>query len=145
MVSYNTFYQGCFYFCVATIIATVCINFAGELGVFGVTFSTGVPTSGQNASAIFTLMTGLTGGMEFMWGLAIAGGFIGSVMLTYISRTTTPIAIFLFSSVFWTSYLRATSVVAYGGYIPESILTIAFVGMFCMFAGAIIGMLSGSG
>lgn len=142
-MNFSTLYQNCFYFCVVIIIATLSINFVSGLMVFsGAPIVMGVDV-GDNSTNAFTMLTGLSGGMEYMWGLAVGTGLAITSFIAWSTHSTAPIAVWLFSTVFWTSYLRAISIT--GGFIPGDFLLIGTVGLSCMFVGAVIGIFGGSG
>jgi len=143
----GSYFQLALYFTIGILIFTLCVNFVDGMGVFTVEGSPvhidkGVSVSG-NASNIFYQFTGLTGGMEYVWGLGISLAALGSVALAWATKQTIPIGIFVFSSVFWTSWIRCWSI--FTGVIPDEFLTIAHVVMLMIFAGAIAGLLSGGG
>lgn len=141
-MEWATLYRGCFWFCIAITAITLSISFVSGMEIFGEHIEMGINTSG-NSTTIFTQLSGLTGGLEYMWGLAIGVGLALTSVIAYATNSTTPIGIYLFAIVFWTSYTRGISIV--NGYIPASFLLIGTVMMLFMFSGAVIGMLSGSG
>ena len=86
--------------------------------------------------------------MSNIWSLAFTGILAGggiSILLAWATHSTTPIGIYIFSAVFWTSYLSTFSIFATGGYIPADFLNMFHVGSILLFTAAVIGMLTGSG
>ena len=138
----GTLFQACFYFCVVVTIVTLCVSFISSTEIFGEHIEMGVDMSG-NSTTIFTKLSGLTDGFEYMWGLAVGVGLAVTSVIAYATRSTTPIGIYIFASVFWTSYAKAISITQ--GYVPDQFLLIGTVTMLFIFTGAVIGMLSGSG
>jgi len=144
-LKFGSLFQACFYFCLAVAIATLFINIVQGLNVFGnPDIGQGVVIGG-NESNVFTSLTGLTGGFEYVWGLAVGLGLAGSAILAWATHSTIPIGVYLFGTLFWTSYSRLISVISIGDYIPADFLLGITVAMMFLFAGAVIGMLSGGG
>lgn len=138
----NTFFQLCIYFCICMIVLTLSINFINGLDIFE-TVETGVGISGDSDN-IFSQLTGLTGGMEFIWLAVTSLAGVGAVLLATFMHSAIPVGAYLFSVVFWTSYGRSLSVLS-GLYIPSDFLLIGTVAMLFIWAGALAGMFSGSG
>lgn len=87
-------------------------------------------------------------GMGDIWDIALYGtiaGGVGAILLAYLTHSTTPIGIYIFGAVFWTSYLKTFSIFATGGYIPVDFLNLFHVGSVLLFIAVVIGMLTGSG
>lgn len=141
-MEWSTLYRGCFWFCVAITVITLSISFVSGTEIFGEHIEMGIDTSG-NSTTVFTQLSGLTGGLEYMWGLAVGVGLAITSVIAYATHSTTPIGIYLFATIFWTSYSRGISIVQ--EYIPDDFLLIGTVAMLFLFTGAVIGMLSGSG
>lgn len=124
------------------IVLTLSINFINGLDIFE-TVETGVGISGDSDN-IFSQLTGLTGGMEFIWLAVTSLAGVGAVLLATFMHSAIPVGAYLFSVVFWTSYGRSLSVLS-GLYIPSDFLLIGTVAMLFIWAGALAGMFSGSG
>ena len=139
----SNFFQTCLYFCLCMIIVTLCINFVDGLGVFPTPIESGVDVSGSSDD-IFTKLTNIKGGLKYVWAFAIGTGLAVAGLVAWVTHSTIPFGIYLFSAVFWTSYGRALSIV-YTWHIPGDFLVIGTVLMLFLFAGAVAGMLSGSG
>jgi len=143
MSKFSTLYQSCFYFCLAITIATLFINFVDGLDLFGNANIEIGADIGNNATNAFTQITGLTGGFEYFWGLAVGVGLAVTSVIAYATQSTTPIGVYLFGTLFWTSYTRLLSIT--GGFIPDSFELGVTVALMLLFAGAVVGMLSGGG
>ncbi len=83
--------------------------------------------------------------MASLWALAIGVGAIGAIALVFISKQISPIGIYIFSTVFWTSWLKMNSVININGVMPVELMVIFTVAALFLFIAAIIGMLTGSG
>ena len=143
-MKFGSIFQACFYFCLAIAIATLFINVVQGLNVFSnPNIETGV-NLGSNASNAFTAITGLTGGLEYFWGLSVGVGLAITGIIAYATHSTIPIGIYLFGTLFWTSYTRLISII--GGYnIPGDFIMGITVALMILFAGAVVGLLSGGG
>ena len=139
----GTLFQTCLYFCLCIIIITLCINFVDGLNVFPTPIEAGFDASGSSDN-IFSSLTNLGGGLEYVWLLALGGGLAVTGFTMLITHSTIPLGVYLFSAVFWTSYVRVLAVI-YTWYIPSDFLVIGTVVMLFLFAGAVAGMLGGSG
>ena len=153
----STFYQTSIYICLCVIAVNLSFAFITGLGVFGTTAYEGMEI-GDTTAEIVEDYTGLNAtteggneytGMDALWVIA-AGSAIGGIagfFLSWATKTSVFMAIGLFSGVFWSSYLNSLSVINAGGYL-DSILGFILIGtvlMVFVFAGAVIGMLGGSG
>lgn len=142
-MKFSTLFHSCFYFCLAIAIGTLFINFVQGMGVFGnPNIQTGISV-GSDSGNVFTMITGLSGGLEYFWGLAVGVGLAVTSIIAYATRSTTPIGVYLFGTLFWTSYTRLIGIT--GSYIPGDFLLGVTVALMLLFAGAVIGMLSGGG
>jgi len=88
-------------------------------------------------------ITGLSGGLSVLWLGVIGLGGIGATLLSGITGQTTPLAVFIFGEVFWTSWIR--SFAALGSYIPPEMSLLFTVPVVFIFVGAVIGILGYSG
>jgi len=139
-----TFYRTCIYLCVVLIIFTLSINFVNALGVFSSYDASPTEESLTTENALEQI-SGLSGGMEYIWGLAIGLGAGATMFLVYLSKQISPLGIYLFSSIFWTSWLKMNTVININGVIPAELIMLFTVGAMFIFIAAIIGMLTGSG
>jgi len=119
-------------------------SFIAGLGIFPSV--SGIGTEVETEGDALTVLTGLDDpNMNSIW-LGVTGlTFLGAVGLAFITKTITPIGIHVFSLVFWTSWIRMSSVLSYGGFIPVDLLLVATVAVMFVFIAAIVGMLTGSG
>ena len=153
MKELNTFLQICIYISVALILFTLCVNFVSALDVFQTTVETGIVITGSSDN-IFSELTGLDGGMEFVWSIVLTITGVLSVGAAILMHSAIPIGAYLFSAVFWTSYNRCISVVN----VPVSegvllfsteplslFLMIISVGILFLWGAAIVGIFTGSG
>ena len=62
-----------------------------------------------------------------------------------MTQSTNMIGVWLFSSVFWTSYNNAISVIDVNSWIPGDFLLMFTVAFLFLWVGAVIGILTGSG
>ena len=143
----GSLFQVAFFFVVAIMVFTLCVNFVDGLGVFSsegtpIYIDKGLEAEG-NASDVFASITGLDGGMQYVWGLGITLAALGSVALAWATGQTTPIGVYIFSAVFWTSWIRCFSI--FETIVPTELTMIAHIIMLFIFAGAIAGVLSGGG
>ena len=154
----GTFYQTCSYICMVLIAVNLAFAFVVGLGVFGDNFAGGIQTTDDTGGMVdeFTNVSASTDtasytGMDALW-IIIGGSVIGTaggLFLGYITHSSVFVGIGLFSGVFWSSYLNSLGILYIGGFIQPladvGFILIGSVLMIFMFAGAIIGMLSGSG
>jgi len=139
-----SFFRTCIYLCLTLIVFTLAINFVNEMGAFNA-------YEAQPTEEIVTVdnaleqISGLEGGMASLWGLAVGIGLAGAVVLVFISKQISPIGIYLFSTVFWTSWIRMNTVININGAMPVELMALFTVAALFLFVAAIIGMLTGSG
>lgn len=148
-INLNTFFQVAVYICIALLLLTLAINFVNATGAFPIEVSTSVATEGQNTTNIFNDITGLTGGMEYIWLTVLSITGIGAIAVAVLMHSTTPIGVWLFSSVFWTSYGRMIGTINITGVFDvdpmASFLVMGTVSILFIWTAAIIGMFTGSG
>jgi len=153
MKELNTFLQISIYISIALIIFTLCVNFVSALDVYQTTVETGIVTTGSSDN-IFSEITGLSGGMEYVWGIVLTITGVLSVGAAILMHSAIPIGAYLFSAIFWTSYNRCIAVVNVpiggGAFLfstePLSLfLTIVTVGILFLWGAAIVGIFTGSG
>lgn len=139
------------------IIFTLAVNFIVGLGIYGAAPEYGFDVDVQDPDSAFADLTTLTDGqgavgIDALWaviGGSVAGLGVG-VVLGWAFHSTALIGISLFSGVFWSSYVSAFNTIEslglLSGFAQMSIFFgILSLGMFFIFASAVIGMLSGSG
>ena len=124
------------------VLFSIAINFIYTLGIFPVE---GNPGRDLNSSNVLQTITGLQGGMENLWAIVTTIGGIAAVTLAILTRSMIPAGIYLFGTVFWTSWLKTSSILSLGGYIPGGFLAMFTVGVTFLFIAAVIGMITGGG
>lgn len=149
----STFFQICIYITIVTIIFTLSISFVGGLGVFPTNTQSGVNV-GDDPAGAFEDMTTLTDGQgnygsDALWNI-VAGSILGlgaGIVLGWAFHSTALLGVSIFSGIFWSSYISAFSTITSMGFLVglESFILVGSVGMLFIFAGAVAGMLSGSG
>jgi len=149
----NTFFQVCIFTCIALVIFTLSINFVSALNVFGVPVQMGFEP-GDAANETFEDLTNVTyetqegitlSGMDALWMVILGGGIGIGLVVAWLTHSTAILGVFVFSSIFWASYVRSLGVLNVGGYLPGGFILIGTVAFGFVWAGAIAGMLSGSG
>ena len=144
--SMNSFFRTCVVICFIMLAFSLVANFIDSTGAFGshTGGNPGVSVSSGD-SALRTITNLEDPNMQSLW-LGVTGlSLIGAIALAYVSHSLTPIGLHLFGAVFWTSWIRMSSIFSYGGYIPGDFILIFTVGVMFLFIAAIIGMLTGSG
>ena len=142
----NTFFRICVYICLGLILFTLAINLVVSTGAFPVSGTSGPNITSTNSS--LSVLTGLDDpSINTIWLTVTTLGGIAAIGLVWISHSIVPIGLYLFSTVFWTSYIRAWSVIGYGQFlsdIPEFMLLFTVAILF-VFIAAIVGILTGGG
>jgi hypothetical protein len=145
----NTLFKQCMYFCIVLLIFTFALNFISTLwfdvGAIPASSPMGAsPNSTANATFMSYVqgITGLSGGFSSLFILASVGTGLAAVVLSALSHQTTPLAIYLFGVIFWTSWIRAFASIPA---IPPEISIIFTVAIMFVFAGAVVAMLGYSG
>lgn len=151
----NTFFQVCIFTCIALVIFTLSINFVDSLNVFGVPVQMGFEPEGT-ANETFEQLTNVTyetqegitlSGMDALWMIILGGGVGIGLVVAWLTHSTSILGVFVFSSIFWASYARSLGVLNVGGLLDpiSGFILIGTVAMGFVWAGAVAGMLSGSG
>lgn len=139
----SSLYHQCIYITLIILIFTMSVSFINGLGLFPYKYESGPglqDTTNETFLNMVQSMTGLsTGGAAAVWTLAIGTGFILTGLASIALQSTTPLAIFLFGSIFWTAYTKCFSVI--GPYLPTEFVFILWVVSIFLFVGAILGLL----
>lgn len=140
----NSFFRICIVICLLMLVFSLVANLISGLDVFPDVSPVGI--SAENEAGVLSSLTGLSDpNMNSIW-LGVTGlSFLGAVALAALTRSMTPIGLHLFGTVFWTSWIRMSSVLSYGGYIPSDFLIVFTVGVMFVFIAAIIGLITGGG
>lgn len=155
----ESFFQLCIIFSILVIIFTLSINFVSALGVFGdTTIDTGYDTvisdvgddTYETSDSIFKqILPGLPNGVSDIWGTVMTAGGIISIGVAILMHSAIPIGVYIFFTVFWSSYIRCIGIINVDGIFTTAplsgFLVIITVGMIILFMGALAGMFSGSG
>lgn len=140
----NTFFRIAVYLCFALIIFNVVISFVSGLNVFPIEGE-----AGQDIDETQDALSALTGladpDMNSLWLLITGASIIVAGAVSWLTRSIVPIGIVIFSDVFWTSWIKANSVINTGGYLPGEFILIFTICMVFLFIAAVVGMLTGSG
>ena len=141
----NTFFRIAVMFAFGAILLNIGFGFIQGLGAFPLSSDDVIGMDDVDSDNALSQLTGLSGGMQSMWSLFLVAGAAASVFLAWATHSVVPIGIYLFSEVFWTSWIRTQSMLSFGGYIPGDFLVLITVGMIFLFIAAVIGMITGSG
>jgi len=139
----NSFSRTAIFLCMGLIVFTLSINFLNLLGVFPVSVSSGMNSEDSTVSYFASFSTT---SMDYLWGLVLSASMLVGGLVSYFTHSVAPLGISIFSSVFWTSYLRALSILDVGGYISGNLpgfMLIFTVAIVFVFIAAVIGMLTG--
>jgi len=141
----NTFFQTAFYLCLGLILFNVSFSLVAATDAF----PTNVETVGQDIEDESDALEAFTGldnpSMNFIWAAATAFSGIAAIGLAWITHSITPVGIWLFGEIFWTSWLHTQSILGLGDYVGPEFIAIITVVMVFLFIATIIGMLTGSG
>lgn len=142
-MEFDNLFKICIGFTLFLLAFSLMANFISALEVFPHTTSIGLDAEDTNSA--LEQLTGLDSpNMQYIFLGAVSLTFIGAVALAYLTKQIIPIGIHLFGVIFWTSWVRMSSVLGYGGYIPVELLAVFTIGAVFIFIGAIIGMLTGN-
>ena len=140
----NTFFRTCVYLCFALLLFTLVFNMVDATNAFPTEGTIGPDISDEDSA--LSELTGLSDpNMNAIWVAVTTLAGLGALALAWLTHSITPIGLWLFGEVFWTSWIRTQSVLNFGSYLPAEFILIFTVGMMFLFIAAIIGMLTGSG
>jgi len=143
MREWNTFFQTCIYLCITIIVFCTALAFVNALDIY--TDVEAGPFIDDTPDNVFSSISGFDGGMEFVWLSLVTAGGLGALVVAKMTQSTNMIGVWLFSSVFWTSYNNAISVIDVNSWIPGDFLLMFTVAFLFLWVGAVIGILTGSG
>ena len=139
----NSFFRICIVMCIGFILFNVLLAYFASAGNYG--FQEDIGISVTDESDALTTFTGLkNSNMRSLFLGVTTIAFLGAVTLSVFTRTVTPIGLYLFGLVFWTSWIKTKSILGEGGYIPDNFLIVFIVGALFIFIAAIIGILTRS-
>ena len=143
------FFRLCIYICLSLIAFTLVINFIDSTSAFDTKVDSGIQVTDEQGSmniiSVFTNTEDDT--MNSVWLLAVGSTLVGAVGLAFLTRSIVPVGIHLFSTIFWTSYIRAMSVIYAGGFVDNvsGLILVFTVVILFIFIAAIVGILTGGG
>ena len=143
----NNLTQICMYFCIALMVFTMAVNFMIGLHIFGpVTPTVGHETGNNTTDALksFTKSPDYPAGLSTtaLWGLVLGAVAIG-LAIAILTQDATFVGIYIFSAVFWSSFINAWAILGSTGFLPVAFLGLFTLPIIFIFIGAVIGMLSG--
>lgn len=138
----NSFFRICIFICLLLIIFNLTWAFVHSLGAFPIGEE---GTGSARTSSAIEIFTGLSDGMLGLWGLVTGVGLALSGFASWVTKSTTPIGLFIFADVFWVSYNGTIQIINIGNYMPGNFMLLATVGITFLFIAAVVGMLTGSG
>ena len=143
----NSLFQICIVIVITLVIFNLAVAFVDGTGVFQTEYKKGFqPTEGADANSTFGNLTGpQVAGMGNLWSLVLTAAGITGLFLAWLTRSLAIVGIVIFSIVFWATYINTLGIVHATDLIPGSFILIGTTAMFFVWAGAIIGMLTGSG
>ena len=140
----NSFFRITIYFSIALVVFSLSINFIDGLAAFPIETEMG-PQINNTDDALAALTKLDDPNMNSIFLLVTTGAGIVAVALAALTRSVVPIGIYVYGAVFWTSWIRAQSILSFGGYMPGDFLLIFTVGVMFIFIASIIGLLTGGG
>ena len=140
----NTFFRICIMICILLIVFNLTWSIVRGWQVFeGMSEE---EASNLDTQDWFLTFTGLDSGMAGLWLLVTGVGLAASGFMAWATHSTTPIGIFVFADIFWTSYNGTVNIINIGNWATDTgFILIVTIGMAVLFIAAIIGMLTGSG
>ena len=138
----RTLFHICIVICLGLIVFNLGLGYLQSTNAFGSVSSIGDDTTTDEALAEYANLE--ESSMDYIWeiifGAALAGLFVG-----WLTHSVVPIGLFVFSGVFWASFINTHHVLSIGGFIPGEILGIVTILSMFVFIGACVGMFTGSG
>jgi len=131
------------YFTIIILIFTLCVNFVSATGFFPVEVETGIELNETSGNQTFFTLTGDS--TTDLWAIVISGAGAIGLVVAWITRSPAILGVYLFSTVFWISYINMWGITNLGNYIPLAFSSIAHGAMLFLWIGAVAGMLSGGG
>jgi len=99
----------------------------------------------KEPETLFSEITDFEEGTGGIFVIALTSAMIIGLFASWMTRSPICIGLSLFGVIFWACYLNTLDIIRIGGYLPSE-LELIFTGtMVFVFAGAVIGMLTGSG
>ena len=151
----DTLLQLCLFLCIGMIVFSLIfsviagVNVTGNGHIFSdQEMEEGIDIDQTNKSNAFSDITSEDLNTALFISIGTGGiiglGFGGAI--SWLTKTTSGLAVGLFSGVFWGSYINVSSILNAGSFLTDAgVLMIIHIIMALLFVGAIIGMFSGSG
>ena len=140
----NSFFRITIYFALALVLFSLAINFIDGMAAFPIETEMGTQVNSTD-SALQQLTKLKDPNMADIFALTTTVSGIIAVGLAALTRSVVPIGLYVYGAVFWTSWIRAQSILSFGGYMPPEFLLIFTVGVMFIFIASIIGLLTGGG
>jgi len=139
----GTFFRASVIIAITLLVFTLSANYILGTGAFPISGDAGkdIDDTGALLGETSTLSTP---NMDYLWGIII-GGIAAGIIAGALTHSVVPVGIFVYSSVFWASFIRTHSLLSWGGFIPGNFLSIFTIVIVFVFIAAVIGMLTGSG
>jgi len=142
----QNFFSVCIYLTIGLMVFCLALNFFVVLNIFGV--GQIGPEMGNNSSADvqrFTQNPEFPSGMTMgaIWAIVLSASTGVGILLSWLTQDASLLGVFIFSGVFWSSYINAMTIINAMLVIPGVILGLFTVPIFFLFIAAVIGMLSG--
>jgi hypothetical protein len=144
----NNFYQICIFTTIGLMVFCLCVNVFVGFQIFGNIGEMGPLTGNTSDQTIqnFTKNPNFPDGMTMgaIWGVVLSSSVAVGLVLAWLYQDASILGVFIFSGVFWSSYINAMVIIGAMAFIPVVFVGLFTVPIFFLFAAAVIGMLSGS-
>lgn len=145
----DTLFQICVSLTILMFLFTLSVQYVSGLGIFSdEPIIQGVDTkTGSESYSQATQSPDYENGYpaNLMWATIFAGAGGLGLVLSYFTQSPSILGVFVFSASFWASYVNTLNVIRIGSFIDPNFMFIGTAAMFFIWAGAVAGMLSGSG
>jgi hypothetical protein len=143
----SNFYQICIYITLSLMVFSLCVNVVVGFEIFGSVGEMGM-SSGNTTNetmANFTISPDYPSGMTMgaIWGIVLSGSTIAGVFLAWVTQDASILGVFIFSGVFWSSFINVMVIITALNVVPLLLLGLFTLPIIFVFVGAVIGMLSG--
>lgn len=130
-----SFFRTTVYLCLALILFNLSVSFIASLDVFPIEFASGAEEElgDPDVDMMFT----------YVFSFSLGAGI--TIIICILMRSVVPLGLYIFSVVYWASWISAQSILSTGGYIPVEFIVLGTAGVAFLFVATIIGILTGSG
>lgn len=143
----NNLYQICIFFAISLVVFNLAISLVSGLQIFGNADVTSVEPGVDSSDTMGDMTKGpdYPDGMVVgtIWGVIFGGATVAGVVMAYALQDASILGVFIFSGVFWSSYINSMVVITSMAFIPVALVGLFTVPILFIFVGAAIGMLSG--